>query len=99
MIQRTHALTCFATVAAIVAFAGAGRASAAATNAATTAGDGYDSAFARQVRAATERYRLALWAGHDGYIATTDYVDGFGKMYTNHERFDPPDLENPTGLL
>lgn len=63
------------------------------------ADDQYDSAFARSVRAATEHYRLALWALNDGYVQTTDYVAGFGLMYTNHDRFDPADLAHPTMLV
>jgi hypothetical protein len=62
-------------------------------------GDGYDSAIAQAVRAATEQYRLVLWAVHDGYIQTTDYIPSFGTMYTNHARFDPQSLAQPTVLV
>ena len=61
--------------------------------------DGYDSDLAHAVRAATERYRLAVWALGDGYVQTTDYIPAFGTMYTNHQRFDPPDLASPTMLV
>lgn len=66
---------------------------------AARADDGYDSAFARQVRAATEVYRLQLWARDDGYVQSTDYVANLGVMYTNHDRFSPPDLAHPTVLI
>jgi hypothetical protein len=62
-------------------------------------GDGYDSDLALAVRAATERYRLVVWAEHDGYVQTTDYIASFGTMYTNHERFDPKALNAPTVLV
>lgn len=71
----------------------------ASTTAAARADDGYDSAFARSVRAATEQYRLQLWAGDDGYVQSTTYVASLGIMLTNHERFDPPDLAHPTVLI
>ncbi len=61
--------------------------------------DGYDSNLARAVRSATEQYRLVLWATHDGYIQTTEYIPSFGTMYTNHDRFDPDTLANPTVLI
>lgn len=61
--------------------------------------DGYDSAFARAVRTATQPYRLALWARSADYVQTTDYVDGVGLMFTNHDRFDPQDLAHPTLLV
>jgi len=63
------------------------------------ADDRYDSSMARAVRAATEQYRLSLWATQDGYVQTTDYISGFGTMYTNHDRFDPADLAHPTALV
>jgi hypothetical protein len=63
------------------------------------ADDGYDSTFARQVRAATGIYRLQLWAGSDGYVQSTDYVGNLGIMFTNHDRFSPPDLAHPTVLI
>ena len=63
------------------------------------ADDGYDSSFAQAVRAATQTYRLATWARSAQYVQTTDYVDGVGLMYTNHARFDPPDLAHPTMLV
>ncbi len=61
--------------------------------------DGYDSHLAQAVRAATERYRLVLWAQRDGYVQTTDYIASFGTMYTNHQRFDPASLSTPTALV
>ena len=61
--------------------------------------DGYDSAFAQAVRGATQIYRLAMWARSDSYVQTTDYVDGVGVMYTNHERFNPADLSHPSMLI
>ncbi len=61
--------------------------------------DGYDSNLARAVRSATEQYRLVVWASHDGYIQTTEYIPSFGTMYTNHDRFDPNSLANPTVLI
>ena len=61
--------------------------------------DGYASAFAQAVRSATESYRLVLWARADHYVQTTDYVDGIGTMYTDHDRFNPPDLAHPTMLV
>jgi hypothetical protein len=67
--------------------------------AAAKADDGYDVPFAVAVRAATDQYRLLLWASQDGYVQSTDYVAGLGTMYTNHERFDPPDLDHPTVLI
>lgn len=63
------------------------------------ADDGYDSAFAQAVRNATQTLRLVTWARSDQYIQTTDYVDNVGLMFTNHERFDPPDLSHPTMLV
>lgn len=63
------------------------------------AGDGYDSALATAVRAATEQYRLRLWATGDGYVQSTTYVANFGVMLTNHDRFDPIDLAHPTVLI
>lgn len=63
------------------------------------ADDGYDTSFAQAVRAATQTYRLATWARSADYVQTTDYVDGVGLMYTNHARFDPPDLAHPTMLV
>jgi hypothetical protein len=63
------------------------------------ADDGYDTPFARAVRAATEQYRLQLWAADDGYVQSTTYVASFGVMYTNHQRFDPADLAHPTVLI
>ncbi len=63
------------------------------------ASDGYDSDLAHAVRAATERYRLVVWAEHDGYVQTTDYIASFGTMYTNHERFDPKGFDAPTVLV
>lgn len=67
--------------------------------AAAKADDGYDQPFAVAVRTATDQYRLLLWASQDGYVQSTDYVAGLGTMYTNHERFDPPDLAHPTVLI
>ncbi len=61
--------------------------------------DGYESPLAQSVRQATERYRLSVWAVHDGYVQTTDYLPQFGVMYTNHQRFDPPSLAQPTVLV
>jgi len=61
--------------------------------------DGYDTPLAQSVRAATERYRLALWAEQDGYVQTTDYIAAFGTMYTNHQRFNPKQLSTPTMLV
>ncbi len=61
--------------------------------------DGYESPLAQSVRAATERYRLVVWAQQDGYVQTTDYVAAFGTMYTNHERFNPKALSTPTMLV
>jgi hypothetical protein len=61
--------------------------------------DGYDSHLAQSVRAATQQYRLVLWAVHDGYVQTTDYIPSFGTMYTNHARFDPQSLAEPTVLV
>src|SRR5271166_6153637 len=61
--------------------------------------DGYDSPFAQAVRTATQPYRLVTWARGDHYVQTTDYVDGVGLMFTNHDRFDPPDLAHPTMLV
>ena len=63
------------------------------------ADDGYDADFARAVRAATEVYRLELWARGDDYIQSTDYIAHVGVMLTNHERFSPPDLAHPTVLI
>ena len=62
-------------------------------------GDGYDSDLARAVRDATERYRLVVWAEHDGYVQSTDYIAAFGTMYTNHALFDPKSLSTPTVLV
>jgi hypothetical protein len=61
--------------------------------------DGYDSQLAQAVRSATHRYRLVLWAQSDGYVQTTDYIASFGVMYTNHQRFDPKSLSDPTLLV
>ncbi|SRR5579872_123674 len=61
--------------------------------------DGYDSSLAQAVRSATQQYRLVVWAVHDGYIQTTPYIPSFGTMYTNHERFDPRSLAQPTALV
>ncbi len=66
---------------------------------AATTSDGYDSDLAQAVRAATQRYRLVVWAQQDGYVQTTDYIASFGTMYTNHQRFDPKDLQTPTVLV
>jgi hypothetical protein len=63
------------------------------------ADDGYASPFAQAVRSATQVFRLALWARSDSYVQTTDYVDGVGVMYTNHDRFNPPDLGHPSMLV
>jgi hypothetical protein len=63
------------------------------------ADDGYASAFAVAVRGATQIYRLSVWARDDHYVQTTDYVDGVGVMYTNHDRFNPPDLAHPSMLV
>ena len=63
------------------------------------ADDGYDSPFAIAVRAATNDYRLQLWAGSDGYMQSTDYVANLGVMFTNHDRFSPQDLAHPTVLI
>ena len=63
------------------------------------ADDGYDSVLAKAVRAATEQYRLQLWATGDGYVQSTTYVANFGVMFTNHDRFDPVDLAHPTVLI
>ena len=70
-----------------------------ATNTCARADDGYDTSFARAVRAATERYRLAVWARADGYIQSTDSMAGIGTMYTDHDDFNPPDLAHPTVLV
>ena len=67
--------------------------------ASVAADDGYDSSFARAVRAATEVYRLELWARDDAYVQSTDYVPSVGVMFTNHDRFNPPDLAHPTVLI
>jgi len=72
---------------------------AALSKAAALGDDGFDSPMAAAVRAATQAYRLALWAVHDGYVQTTDYIPGFGTMYTNHDRFDPSELSQPTVLV
>lgn len=61
--------------------------------------DGFDSNLAQAVRSATAQYRLVLWAQQDGYIQTTEYITSFGTMYTNHGRFDPKDLTQPTVLV
>lgn len=63
------------------------------------ADDGYGSPFAQAVRGATQVYRLSVWARSDHYVQTTDYVDGVGVMYTNHDRFNPPDLAHPSMLV
>jgi hypothetical protein len=63
------------------------------------ADDGYTSPFAQAVRTATTSYRLVLWARADHYIQTTGYVDGIGLLYTNHDRFNPPDLSHPSMLI
>ncbi|HEY7981737.1 MAG TPA: hypothetical protein VID19_09675 [Candidatus Eremiobacteraceae bacterium] len=70
-----------------------------ATTQAARADDGYDSAFARSVRAATEQYRLVVWARADGYIQSTQSVAGIGTMYTDHDDFNPVDLAHPTVLV
>jgi hypothetical protein len=80
-------------------FSGFAAAIAAAMFATARADDGYDLPFAAAVRTATEGDRLLLWAQSDGYIRSTDYVSGLGVMYTNHDRFDPPDLAHPTVLI
>ena len=67
--------------------------------AADSAADGYDTPLAQAVRTATQRYRLVVWARLDGYVQSTDYVSGFGISYTNHDRFDPPSLQQPTVLV
>jgi hypothetical protein len=85
--QRTSSLVL---VAAMLSFFGVAPAQA---------DDGYDSAFAKAVRAATDEYRLQLWANDDGYVQSTEYVTNFGVMFTNHDRFSPPDLANPTVLI
>lgn len=51
------------------------------------------------MRTATQRYRLVLWARLDGYVQSTDYLSAFGTTYTNHDRFDPPGLGQPTVLM
>ncbi len=61
--------------------------------------DGFDSNLAQAVRSATAQYRLVLWAQQDGYVQTTEYIASFGTMYTNHSRFDPKDLTQPTVLV
>ena len=66
---------------------------------AARADDGFDLPFAQAVRLGTNDDRLLLWARSDGYVQSTDYVAHLGFMYTNHERFDPPDLAHPTVLL
>ena len=66
---------------------------------AALADDGYTSPFAQAVRAATNAYRLVVWARADHYVQTTDYVAGVGTMYTNHDRFNPPDLAHPSMLV
>ena len=63
------------------------------------ADDGYSSPFAAAVRSATEIYRLSVWARGDHYVQTTDYVDGVGVMFTNHDRFNPTDLSHPSMLV
>lgn len=63
------------------------------------ADDGYDTPFARSVRVATERYRLAIWARADGYVQSTETVAGVGAMYTDHDDFNPADLAHPTVLV
>jgi hypothetical protein len=40
-----------------------------------------------------------LWVKGDGYVQSTDYVANLGVMYTNHDRFSPPDLAHPTVLI
>jgi hypothetical protein len=71
----------------------------ATTPALADGGDGYDSPLAQAVRDATQQYRLVVWAVHDGYVQTTDYIPAFGTMYTNHARFDPQKLSQPTVLV
>jgi hypothetical protein len=66
---------------------------------AARADDGYDSAFARSVRTATEQYRLVVWARADAYIQSTQPVAGIGTMYTDHDNFNPADLAHPTVLV
>jgi hypothetical protein len=66
---------------------------------AADADDGYDLPFAQAVRTATGGDRLLVWARNDGYVQSTDYVPRLGFMYTNHDRFDPPDLAHPTVLI
>jgi hypothetical protein len=70
-----------------------------ATAPAARADDGYDSTFAKSVRAATEQYRLVVWARADGYIQSTETMAGVGTMYTNHDDFNPVDLAHPTVLV
>jgi hypothetical protein len=69
------------------------------THNASRADDGYDTPFARAVRAATEPYRLVVWARADGYVQSTEAVAAVGSMYTNHDDFNPPDLAHPTVLV
>lgn len=83
---------CFAAIFVVAYVCGAASALADPT-------DGYESPLAQSVRAATERYRLVVWAKQDGYVQTTDYVAAFGTMYTNHQRFDPTTLSTPTMLV
>lgn len=66
---------------------------------AALADDGYTTPFAQAVRTATNAYRLVVWARADQYIQTTDYIAGVGTMYTNHDRFNPPDLAHPSMLV
>ncbi len=61
--------------------------------------DGYDTPLAQAVRTATQRYRLVLWARLDGYVQSTDYLNAVGTTYTNHDRFDPANLRQPTVLV
>ena len=82
---------------AVVALVGA--LACASVGSAARADDGYDSPLARAVRAATEQYRLQLWATGDDYVQSTTYVANFGVMFTNHTRFDPADLAHPTVLV
>src|SRR5689334_1359339 len=63
------------------------------------ADDAFDAPFARAVRSATSDLRLLLWARSDDYVQSTEYVPNVGVMYTNHERFNPPDLAHPTVLV
>src|ERR1700722_17134451 len=70
-----------------------------ATLTVSRADDGYDTPFARAVRAATEPYRLVVWARVDGYVQSTEAMAGVGSMYTNHDDFNPPDLAHPTVLV